>query len=181
MRKPTLWSNISYIFCFVSFPIFFYSCFPSLFSSPLPFTISLCYPCSLMLLHSSSSASLTAVQGQISVLVPVRHRHSNCMLKPNQLMLIKEAGYGHLFTQNTKLIWITRWNDSHLLNWKISFCPPCFNLGRGRGTLQMLEWRAEWQAWGKIGASLSVSNTFLNKCRELYNIQTGAKQVGKEE
>lgn len=53
------------------------------------------------------------------------------MLKPNQLMLIKEAGYGHLFTQNTKLIWITRWNDSHLLNWKISFFPPCFNLGGG--------------------------------------------------
>lgn len=46
-------------------------------------------------------------------------------------MLIKEAGNGHLFTQNTKLIWITRWNDSHLLNWKISFCPPCFNLDGG--------------------------------------------------
>lgn len=36
-------------------------------------------------------------------------------------MLIKEVGYGHLFTQNTKLIWITRWDDSHLPNWKISF------------------------------------------------------------
>lgn len=56
---------------------------------------------------------------------------ASCMLKPNQLMLIKEVGYGHLFTQNTKLIWITRWNNSHLLNWKIYFCPPCFNLGGG--------------------------------------------------
>lgn len=73
----------------------------------------------------------TAVQRQISVLVPVRQRHASCMLKPNQLMLIKEAGYGHLFTQNTKLIWITRWNVLHLRNWKISFCPPGFNLDGG--------------------------------------------------
>lgn len=56
---------------------------------------------------------------------------ASCMLKPNQLMLIKKAGCGHLFTQNTKLIGIARWNESHLLNWKIYFCPPCFNLGGG--------------------------------------------------
>lgn len=80
-------------------------------------------------LLSSHLSLCTAVQMQISVFVPVRQRHGKLHAKTQSANA--DEGGGVWTSVHTKLIWIARWNESHLLNWKIYFCPPCFNLGGG--------------------------------------------------
>lgn len=103
--------------------------------------------------HPSPPPRCTAVQRQISVLVPVRQRHGKLHAKTQSANVDKGGGVRtsvhtkHQTHLNHKMKWLTSAKlENVFLPWEV-------------GMLQMLRWHAEWQA-----SSMPEDSIYLRLC-----------------